>query len=526
MTIRFTRLNPREVVSLTGVFLLLIAVRIPALTGPLNLSQDATEYIDIARNVAHGEGLTLRIRAYFLGDGYTLPYPSSSLRSPLFPLLMGKTFSIVHSARVFQWFNFVLFLMNMVMLALIFRQVLPFSLTAYSLVLAGLSEPMFLTSIFPWAEQTAFFWLLLSILMASLELHERWGAAGALVEGLSAALAALSRPEYLLVGVLFVLWLLTRRRRRSLNAGAFLLGYLAPLAAASFMNYRQYGRLFLPGEYLFRSRQYASYFSWEHAGTQGAGEFITANWFWIIGRTFRNAVNYIAKLIGWKDLFALAAALPVVLRNAVRGSEDWRKQLLALVPAAFFCAYCLIWAGIDRERYLLAITTFWLPLCVAQVHRWWTEARRPWVRAACLGVLAANLPLFLGFTISSDLKMLRRTSIAERFYARDNPAWSNPDLPRLAGWIRDYVGRDDVLCLENPFLINFLTGRPAVLLPEEIQPAEFLRFLRHYRVRYWVNNRVFTRYRRETLADLETSVRESGAREVARCGSYQVWQFP
>jgi len=521
-----TKLSPRGLGCLTGVFVLLIIIRIPALTGPVNLSQDATEYIDIARNVAHGDGLTLRIRAYFLGDGFTLPYPSASLRSPLFPFLMGRAFALLPSPRVFQWFNLGLFLINMALLVFHLRRVLPFGLMAYSLFLVGLSEPMFLTSIFPWAEQTAFFWLLLAMQLAAVELHRRWGLAGALVEGLVAALAGLSRPEYLLVGILFLVWLVLQRERRGLWVGAFLLGFLVPLAGVSVMNFHNYGRLLFPGEYLFRSRQYASYFSWENSNTGGAGKFIAANWLWIIQRIFHNAVNYIAKLIGWKGLFILAAALPLALRNAVRRADSWRQKHLVYVPAAFFCAYCLIWAGIDRERYLLAITTFWLPLCVAEVHRWWRMAHSPWVRAACLGILAANLPLLLGYTISANLRMLSRTRVAERFYARDNPAWSNPDLPELADWIRTNVRADEVLCLENPFLVNFQTGRLTLLLPEQTKPAEFARLLRCYRVRYWVNNTVFTKYRRETLMDLEGAARAAGALEVTRCGTYQVWRIP
>ena len=175
--------NRVQHVSLAAVFAALIIVRLPALTGPANLSQDATEYIDIARNVAGGEGLTLKVRAYFFGDGFGVPYPAESLRSPLFPLLMGGFYAVIPSRAVFRWFNFGLFLINMALLASVLRRVLPPWIAIYSVLLAGMSEPMFLTSIFPWAEQTALLWLLLVVLSASMELHVRWGAAGAVIEG-------------------------------------------------------------------------------------------------------------------------------------------------------------------------------------------------------------------------------------------------------------------------------------------------------------------------------------------------------
>lgn len=351
----------REIAWLAAVFLALALVRLPALAGRINLSHDATEYIDIARNFAAGNGLVLNIRAYFFGDSLLIPYPAASLRSILYPLLMGGIYSVVPSAAVFQWFNFALFFLNLVLLVQILRPLLPFHLLAYSMLLAGLSEPMFLTSIFPWTEQTAFTWLLIAMLMASRELHRRWGFAGAMSEGVVAGMAAISRPEYILVGMLFLAWLLLRKERHVSLGAAFLAGWLLPMATLAAMNLHIWGRTFIPGDYLFRSREYSTYFSWDNANNRSPLRFVAANWIWIVGRIVRNLANYAAKLIGWKNLFLLSAAVPLVMRNAFRQPIDWRKQQVALVPALFLCAYCLVWAGMDRERYLLPITTFWLP---------------------------------------------------------------------------------------------------------------------------------------------------------------------
>ncbi len=516
----------REIAWLAIVVLFLIAVRLPALLGPINLSQDATEYIDIARNVGSGNGLLLRIRGYFLGDGEKLPYPASSLRSPLFPVLMGCIYAIAHSDVVFQWFNFGIFLANMVLLYQLLRQVLPFRLLAYSLLLIGLSEPMFLTSIFPWAEQTAFFWLLAAMLMASRELHVKWGTSGALIEGVAAAMAALSRPEYVLVGPLLLPYLARETDRRLPLLGAFFAGFLLPQASLYAINFHEFGRLFLPGEYLFRSRHYASFFSWENAGPQGAGKFLAANWLWLLGRIALNAVNYIAKLIGWKNLFLLSVAVPFVVRSGLRNREHRRRRQLALVPAIFLCAYCLVWAGMDRERYLLAVTTFWLPLCLLEVDLWRTAARRRWVRYGCVAIMAVNLPLFLGYTLRADAVMRSRTGLAERFYARENPAWSNPDFERLAAWVSNNVTENEVVCLENPFLLNYRTGRLTLILPEQIRESEFLNFLGYYRVRYWVNNSVYTKRPPELLNKLEQTVQVGGAPNVANVGTYHIWLIP
>ena len=508
------------------VFLVLILVRLPVLSGPINLSQDATEYIDIARNFAAGEGLVLKIRGYFFGDGFGVPYPAASLRSPLFPLLMGCAYAVFASDAVFGWFNFTVFLINMLLLALILRPILPRKVAVYALLLIGLSEPMFLTSIFPWAEQTAFFWLLLGLLLVSREAHIRWGVAGAAIEGLMAAMASLSRPEYILVGILGFAWLAGKTQRSLAILGGFLVGFLTPLAIFFAANVLNYGRTFFPGDYLFRSRQYAAYFSWESESARGVGNFLATNWSWIIERILRNIVNYLAKLFGWKNLFALAVALPLVVAKGATGDYPWRRRHLVLVPTAFFCAYCLIWAGIDRERYLLAVTAFLLPMCLLELDQWRRDARRPWVRRACLFVLAVNLPLFLASTISANIRKHSRSGLGERFYAQHNPAWSNPDIGKLATWIKANLSEGEVLCLENPFLLNYLTGRPTIMLPERMQPDEFAKFLSYYKVRYWVSNTTYTKRPAEELQRLEQSLINAGALEMGRCGSYRLYSTP
>ncbi len=513
--------NQAHRASLAAAFVILIGLRLPALTGPANLSQDATEYIDIARNFAAGDGLTLRIRAYFFGDGFGVPYPAESLRSPLFPLLMGGVYAAIHSGAVFQWFNFVLFLVNMGLLTGVLKGIFPPWIVILTALLAGMSEPMFLTSIFPWAEQTAFLWLLLAVLLASRELHLRWGVTGAVIEGLVCSLAALSRPEYMLVGVLFLALLLAERSSAT-AIGGFLAGFLLPLGIVSAVNLHFYGRTFLPGDYLFHARQYSSYFAWGSGTGSGTLSFLSGNWLWIIGRILRNFVNYLAKLVGWRDLFALAVALPLVLKHAARG-YDRRKRVLALIPAAFLFAYCLVWGGIDRERYLLPVTTFWLPLCIYELVRLRRQARRIWVHRALLAVALVNLPLFAANLIRSGVVIQERRSIGERFYADANSAWSNPDVDQLIAWIRSNVDATEVLCLENPFLINYETGRNAVVLPEQISPNDFQKFLTEYRVKYWVQNVSYTKRDPGRLKELEHAVQDAGATEVVQCGTYRIW---
>src|SRR5262249_35648968 len=156
-------------------------------------------------------------------------------------------------------------------------------------------------------------------------------------------------------------------------------------------------------------------------------------------------------------------------------------------------AYSLVWGGIDRERYLLAVTPLLLPFCVLEADRWRRDAARAWVRAAGALAFAGTLVSLGLYVVRADVQIARRTGYGERFSAGPNPAWSNPYLEPLAAWIEAHTAPTDVLAAENPFLLNYLTRRPAVVLPERIEPARFAEFLRDYGVRYWVSNAEHTK---------------------------------
>jgi hypothetical protein len=302
----------------------------------------------------------------------------------------------------------------------------------------------------------------------------------------------------------------------------FLAGFIIPLAGLSAWHFHQYGRIFITSDYLFRSRHYKSYFSLTNADDSGAGRFVFSNGLWILWRILRNAVNYAGKLLGWKNLFFLAAALPLVFRNTFN-DPDWRRRHLAIVPAVFFVGYSLVWSTLDRERFLLAMTPFWLPLCMVEVNRWRTDSARKWVRVAALLILTVNLPLSLANVLRADWKIQHRTGFGERFYAREDPSWSNPDVVALAAWIRYNTAKDEIFCLENPFMANYLTGRLALLMPENLKPADFLPLLHSYKVRYWINNPVYTNRSAERLSELRTEAQKAGARLIDRCGTYEIW---
>ena len=214
----------------------------------------------------------------------------------------------------------------------------------------------------------------------------------------------------------------------------------------------------------------------------------------------------------------------MVIKNTFR-DQSWRKQHLALVPAAFFISYCLVWSTLDRERFLVAITPFWLPLCLMEVNRWRLHSKRKWIRVAFVVIMGINLPLSLANVVHADFQIQRRSGFSDRYYAKKDLAWSNPDMEALAGWIGTHTQKDEIFCLENPYLVNYLTGRPTLLLPEKMPAAEFLPLLKYYKVHYWVSNAVYTNRSPRLLKELCEAAQNAGAQRIDRCGTYEIWRI-
>jgi hypothetical protein len=167
--------------------------------------------------------------------------------------------------------------------------------------------------------------------------------------------------------------------------------------------------------------------------------------------------------------------------------------VVLLAAAANFLTYALTWST-DQDRYQLLTLLLLLPFAVDGVIRLGLGRLRlpgaPSISALhllALGIVFAWAPTFLGayrgdFDYSGDL-VPARTDYGITWTGP--PHWvEDEDLDPLLGWVEDSTEPTDILAHAEPWLFTFFTGRPATLLPADIDARQLRLFLVDYEVSY------------------------------------------
>jgi hypothetical protein len=127
-----------------------------------NMSADASVYLDIARNLISGKGLTISCNIYqYWKDG--VYYPALIYMQFLFSILIAPVFFIFKTAESVNVFNVMISAVNTVLMYRLLIGWNKFSIAFWSAVLIGTSSQMLYTSMFPWTEQVHLLFLLLSL---------------------------------------------------------------------------------------------------------------------------------------------------------------------------------------------------------------------------------------------------------------------------------------------------------------------------------------------------------------------------
>jgi len=451
------------------VLALSVGVRLPFLVVPTEPSPDATEYLDVARHLAHGGGLTLSIKSH-LADQKPVVRSTIGNRSPVYPVLVAAGLVVFRSAdelTVARAVNLVLSAAGCVVCLLLFVGVFGWRVGVLSAVLVAVNPWLVVYGVSPLSDQLAF-----TVSVAALGLYARNAREGvrpawSLSDGAMAGLGYLVRPTGLVLLAVLAAGYVTGRRWRGLLW--LVVGALLVTAPYLHANWR------LNGSPLH------SVYSYNYA----VGESREATWFGLdrepVGpsRYIRSHSALVAKLI-WRrtqeNLGVMASQvgllLPLVL---LLPAGWWRRErgVIAGYAAANLACYCLSWAAVGAYRYLLASYLLPLPLLLE-------AAARPRWR-----VLARAGPLLLGLVCVVTVVSFGRQD-ADRYRRHVKAAQARPAVAPLraeaAEWLRRETGPEAVVASNNPWLINYLTHRPAVICPEFSREDQVLPFLRGHEV--------------------------------------------
>ena len=516
-----------------AVVLAAAAVRIVPALSVLWVSNDAVEYLDIAKRLACGQGFTLSIKAYHFVPGPLIHYAGYD-RAPLFPFLLAAVRLATANPHAPQILNLGLACLGAALGAALAWRVYGRGAALWAGLLLALAPPLVRASWYPWSEPLAFA-LVLGSILAFL------GAGGwrgmALAGALSGA-AFLARPACLYLPAVMAVFAAIGGgdwRRRLARLAALGAGFAALASVQAALNVA-YGApaLTTAQSFLYRAvRFHVGMFSgYGQAWTGSAVETVRAHPREVAVEIYRHLRDYSRALFlgrDWLGLFVLA--LPLL---ALRGGRGARRRLgrdglvILTVALAGFAFHVLSWPSKDTERFLQIPFALLLILAVGEADRFalqsaWLKKRmgRPdWIVPALALLMAA---LYLWPSIQTAREALRRRGTQWPMMGVFSANWKNPDARALHQWIESHTAPEAALASTCPWALAYHTGRPSVLLPFDMDREALRRFLGDFAVDFLIENPDYPHPVFQREADYGQALAELGAAPPERVGSYRVY---
>jgi len=457
----------RTRVTLLVLLLLAAGVRLPMLRIHLDPSPDGAEYLNVARHMARGEGPILSIKSQ-LFDRRPVVRSTIGNRGPLYPALVAVGLRMFRSADdllVARATSCLLSLLGCAVCLLLFVRVFGWQVGAAGAALVALNPRSVIYGVEPLGDQLAF-----AVSVSALAWHAAHRARGArwsLGEGALAGLGQLARPTGLVLLVILLAGHLLGRRWRA--AGWLMVGFLLVAAPYFYANWRQNGSPFYSVsayDYAVADHQEGTWHGLDWLPTT-PGQFVAQH------------PALVAELVWRKTRENLAVVMaqlgPLLLLLPLLPLGWWRRE--RGVTLSYACAnlllYCFSWAAVGAPRYLLSSYLLPLPFLL-EAARW-----PRWRRLHRIG--PALLTLSVGVTVVS----FTAQNVAH-YQQRSGAAQRRSPLTALranaAAWVKRETNPDAVVATNNPWLVNYLTERPAVICPRFSHRAQVAPFLREHAV--------------------------------------------
>lgn len=473
-----------------------------------NPSPDAIEYLDAARHLATGDGLVTCLKTWHLhepGHAPAQPEPLGASRSPLLSVLLAPVVALTpHTQGAAPPRPLVQLVPALAAaLAAAAALILAARLGAppSAAWLAGLA-----VALLPalggaarhlWAEPLAAASSLgaLACLAGASGSARRAGAAGFL-----AGLAALTRPEGLIVLPVILLAATLQEPRRWGQPAGLLAGWLAAQLPWWLWN----GSCLPPQSFLFSVHSFheLTWLGYREPPIADTNLFLSDPGFAIRGALWNLWLNLraclsprhaglvlpltvVAMLPGppaadttperrpWQRLWPclLLSALWLVAVSAAASTRDPRRftcvPLVLITPAAAW--------GLTRLPGMI---------CHGLKQRFGGTGAPRRCRALAVGILALHLGAAGGRIVGWNLEAVSRSRTGRWVSAKPGDAWSHPDLERvlhLAGELPDTT-RPHVLAATFPWALSMRTTQPCILLPTSLRDDLLFRFIDEFTI--------------------------------------------
>ena len=472
------------------------AVYVPPAARVVQLGPDAVEYVDIARRLLAGEGFLLGVKAYHVG-GTDILHDGLAERAPLYPLLAALVLAGGAGLPGLQVVNAALAGISAALVCAIGRSLFGQQVGILAGILAIASPVVLVRMVPPMTEA----------LHSSLTLLATWlvlrfscppRPAAMLAAGVALGLGYLARPTTALLALALLAGLIVvagRRHDLRRPLAAFAGGLLALVTPISLYSLLTRGSPSYSGQsYLYAVFKDSDVLRNGYRGPlPTAGEFIAANFPFVVGAIAENAAAYAQMLVLDVDwLLLLAPAWPLALLALARGQYPRVAWPALLVAAANFATYAATWSNY-QERYQLLTLLLLLPFAVDGLGRLGLGRLRlgkSHLTGLHLAVLvvaafwsATLVRQYQGQFSYGGQPVGARTDRGVRWTGP--PRWvGDNDLARLLDWIDGRTAPREGLAHGQPWPLTFFTGRPATLLPIRLTEEQLRAFIVDYRVGY------------------------------------------
>ena len=471
----------RGIALVAAVLALSSLARLPYLRQG-NLSPDAADYMNIARNIARGRGPIHSIKWHFF-TAHPAIHSAIGERPLLYPLLLVPFCRGDYPARACQY---VTLLMTVAALGLAAAWARHLGFTwrpvAIGTVLLAFNPGLAMNSVYPLTEPLYLVWLFGLLLIVG---RDNDSPRAARVAGLLTALAYLTRPSAAAIAIGLSLWYVYRRAFPALANYLLTLALLLIPWWAIVWAVRGNPFYSVQGFHLLVSDIRDGMAAGYGVVFPRPLEFLSAHAPTVLSKAGAHTIAYVEQLFG--PIYLSLLSVFVFLRLARRRSENRTAATSSDGPcyAIALCHFALLamtWATFDYIRFMAPCFALFVVPAVAEMDDWVGRlaARRLRV-AAWLLVLGA-----IGFIYFDEWAQLYRQVIDGR----------RQDLSMQVARIEfdRIVAANATVVSSDPFSCNYYFDRPTIILPDAPDSAQRMqlleRFLDEYRPDYLVLKRI------------------------------------
>ena len=480
-----------------------------------NLSPDAVDYVNIARNLAEGRGFIHSIKWHFFTDDPVI-HSAAGERPPLYPVLVSVIWRLGGRIATIDAINVLLGVAAVVVLFLLYENVLGWIWPAFAAAaLVALNRNVAKACVYPWSEPLfsllhAGAFLLLFKALASRPAPESVASADspprglrmqlnrsdvlALIAGVIAALTYLARPTGIVLSIAAVVVMIVVRRWRTL--ALFLLPNIAIIGVWLTIVWILKGDPFFSVQaHHFRVVNISEGMGigWG-ARIQSSDEFYRTHP--ILPMVIMNAWEYTTEFLGrpflgmpiqtWTGrkfpylgvmFFFVAVGIVFLGRWTIHRLKS-RGAMLGLAALGHFLLVSLVWATHEGDRFLQPVFVLFIPLWVGAVFdaARWVIRRMPKVLGSVVWALVGVAWLSVAWVYVHDL-ILTRIALSQTLPL---PLASAAERERL----NLLVPQGAVIATDDPFVSNWWLDRPSIWLPSRAGWPKAREFFNEYSVTF------------------------------------------